>query len=170
MTAKKTEWSVRLELAGDPDEDRLDAVADAIERYAGIVGGGTAGTSFGIRLTVKARSSVEGVQAAEAIVRKALARAGVVAGPIVSHEVHTMDVVIARNLGATADTLVGLSDIARMHQFSRQRALELANHPLFPKPAATVASGRVWRLVDVERFLATPRAPGRPRRNEARVC
>lgn len=169
MATKKTEWSVRFEFASDPTEEQLDVVTDVIERYAGIVGGGRVGESFALRFSLKAASSIAAVTAAESIARKALAKAGI--DPevtIMSHDAQTMDAVIAHNMGSTTDALVGLSDIARRHGFSRQRAAELASHPAFPKPTAKVSSGRVWRLVDVERFLAIPRAPGRPKaRNTA---
>lgn len=165
MSAKKTDWSVRFEFAGDPDEDALDTLADAVERYAGIVGGGAVGHTFAVRVSVKAPTSTEAVATAEGIVRKALANVGLDAQTrIVEHEAQTMDLLIAHNRGETTDALVGLSDIAAMHGFSRQRAHELSRLPGFPKPTAALAAGRVWRLVDVERFLAMPRAPGRPRR------
>lgn len=168
MAAKKTDWSVRFELAGNPEEEALDALSDSVERYAGIVGGGTVGRTFAVRLSVKAPTSTDAVTIAEGIVRKALANVGLDAGArIVEHQAQTMDVLIAHNRGESTEALVGLSDIAAMHGFSRQRAHELSRLRGFPKPAAALAAGRVWRLVDVERFLATPRAPGRPKASTA---
>ncbi len=37
-------------------------------------------------------------------------------------------------------------------------------HADFPAPLADVASGPVWAWSDVERWLAIPRPPGRPRK------
>lgn len=165
MAPKKTEWSIRFELAGDPSEEQLDMLADAIERYAGIVGGGVVGQSFALRFTVKAPTSADAVARAERILRKALTSIGLdPEARVLGHEAQTMDVVIAHNRGQTIDALVGLTDIARMRGFSRQRAHELSRVHGFPKPIATLSAGRVWRLVDVERFLAAPRAPGRPQK------
>jgi prophage regulatory protein len=48
--------------------------------------------------------------------------------------------------------LVGLTEIGRMLGVTRQRAHQLASEAGFPKPAATVASGRVWKRQDVERW------------------
>jgi hypothetical protein len=166
MATKKVDWSVRFELAGDPTEEQLDVLADRLDRNAGIVGGGYVGRTYGVRLSLKAPTSLEAVSGATLIMRKALADIGLdPETPIVEHEAQSMDLLIAQNRGASADALVGLSDVANMHGFSRQRALELSKIAGFPKPAATLSAGRVWHLVDVERFLAMPRKPGRPRKS-----
>lgn len=166
----KQDWSVRFEFEADPREETLDDLMEALEPHAGSVGGGVVGRSFGVRIAVKASGSLDAVERAQQIVIKALANVGIdPAAKIIEHEAQTMDALMAHNRGATTETLVGLTDIARLHGFSRQRALELSKIPSFPKPAASLAAGRVWRLIDVERWLATPRKPGRPPKGEVEV-
>jgi len=57
--------------------------------------------------------------------------------------------------------LAGLAEIAGLAGVSRQRASQLAAHPDFPEPVQRLAMGPVWREADVQKFLATPRKPGR---------
>ncbi|HEY8720116.1 DNA-binding protein [Pengzhenrongella sp.] len=46
--------------------------------------------------------------------------------------------------------LVGITEIARMLNVSRQRAHQLAQTEGFPAPAAELSSGRVWETAGVE--------------------
>jgi prophage regulatory protein len=48
--------------------------------------------------------------------------------------------------------LVGVTEIGRMLDISKQRAHQLAAEPGFPKPAATITAGRVWKRADVEKW------------------
>lgn len=57
--------------------------------------------------------------------------------------------------------LAGLAEIAALAGVSRSRASQLAAHPDFPEPVQRLAMGPVWTEADVEKFLATPRTPGR---------
>lgn len=50
--------------------------------------------------------------------------------------------------------LVGIHEIAADLGVSRQRADVLARSKDFPKPAATLQMGRVWRRSDVDRWRA----------------
>jgi prophage regulatory protein len=157
------EWSVGLEFAGDPGEHELDALMEWLDEHGGSVSGGTVGETWAARIATKASSAREAGERAESIVRAAAKRCGIDAeGALVGLEVETLDHLVAVNRGADMNALVGLSDIAKAHGFSRQRAHELSRLPSFPKPAAELTAGRVWRLVDVERFLSIPRRPGRP--------
>ena len=49
--------------------------------------------------------------------------------------------------------LVGLTEIARMLDVSRQRAHQLAQTDGFPRPTAELSSGRVWETADVEAWI-----------------
>lgn len=160
---RRIEWSVGLEFVGDPGESVLDALMDALDKHGGSVGGGAVGKSFRTRLATKAATARDAGERAEGIVRSAAKRLGFGPGAVVAIDVESFDHLIATNRGVDVNALVGLSDIAKEHGFSRQRAHELAGLPGFPKPVAALTAGRVWRLVDVERFLATPRAAGRPK-------
>lgn len=57
--------------------------------------------------------------------------------------------------------LAGLAEIAGLAGVTRQRASQIAAHPDFPAPVARLAMGPVWREADVQKFLDTPRKPGR---------
>jgi predicted DNA-binding transcriptional regulator AlpA len=51
------------------------------------------------------------------------------------------------------DHLVGVQEIAKMLGITRQRVDRITRtHDDFPAPAAELASGRIWKRVDVERW------------------
>lgn len=54
--------------------------------------------------------------------------------------------------------LVGIAEIAAILGVSKQRADQLARTPAFPKPVSELASGRIWRKRDVERWIAKNRS------------
>jgi prophage regulatory protein len=61
--------------------------------------------------------------------------------------------------------LVGLAELAEMLAVSKQRAVQIADaYSDFPAPEVDLASGRVWRRADVERWIRKHpvRRPGRP--------
>lgn len=61
------------------------------------------------------------------------------------------------------DDLVGVTEIANMAGVARNTAWRWSNRGGFPRPAANLARGRVWRHGDVERWLEAKRPPlGRP--------
>ena len=59
--------------------------------------------------------------------------------------------------------LVGVHEVAKMLDVSKQRASQLAKKPEFPKPIVTLASGPVWKKVAIARhvFRIWDRRPGR---------
>jgi prophage regulatory protein len=62
--------------------------------------------------------------------------------------------------------LVGTTEIGRMLMVSRQRADQISKeYEDFPKPEATLASGRIWKRSAVERWIKRhpDRRTGRPR-------
>lgn len=50
--------------------------------------------------------------------------------------------------------LVGVSEAARILGWDRRRVATYVSRGAFPEPVAALASGRVWRREDVERFGA----------------
>ena len=65
--------------------------------------------------------------------------------------------------------LATLADFGRMAGVSRQRAWELSAREDFPKPAAVLGTGRVWRRRDLERWIeGWDRTPGRPPKRRRR--
>lgn len=53
--------------------------------------------------------------------------------------------------------LMGVAEIAERLGVSKQRAEQLTRTDRFPKPVSTLASGRIWRQRDVERWIAKHR-------------
>ena len=63
--------------------------------------------------------------------------------------------------------LVGVTEIAKILGVSRQRADQITRQfDDFPAPEVTLSTGRVWRRIAVERWIAhhPERKPGRPRK------
>ena len=60
--------------------------------------------------------------------------------------------------------LLGIAEVAKQLDVSKQRAAELARtHRLFPPPLAELASGPVWTAWQIGSFQrAWTRKPGRP--------
>lgn len=55
--------------------------------------------------------------------------------------------------------LVGVAEIAALLGVSKQRADQLTRTAAFPKPVSELASGRIWRRRDVERWIEKHRRP-----------
>jgi len=53
--------------------------------------------------------------------------------------------------------LVGAREIRDLLGVSRQRVYQLAGRDDFPRPVATLASGKVWRIEDIEGWIAEHR-------------
>jgi prophage regulatory protein len=62
------------------------------------------------------------------------------------------------------DDLLGFSEVQAVLEVGRTTAFRYTNRPDFPAPADTLASGRVWRRRDVERWAKKylPLQGGRP--------
>lgn len=57
-------------------------------------------------------------------------------------------------LDVAALDLVAMGEIADMLGVSRQRVHQLVSRSDFPKPAATLSVGRIWRRADVAKWAA----------------
>lgn len=53
--------------------------------------------------------------------------------------------------------LVGAREIRELLGVGRQRVYQLTARPDFPRPVATLASGKVWLVDDVESWIAEHR-------------
>lgn len=62
--------------------------------------------------------------------------------------------------------IVGVAEAAAIMGWDKRRVITYLDRGTFPAPAATLASGRVWRRDDVERFAADRRR--RAKRRAAR--
>lgn len=71
-----------------------------------------------------------------------------------------------RDLSQETETYLGVSELARELQVSRQRVSELRMSEAFPAPIAELAAGPVWKGSSLKRFIAGwDRRPGRPRKS-----
>jgi predicted DNA-binding transcriptional regulator AlpA len=53
--------------------------------------------------------------------------------------------------------LVGAREIRDLLGVSRQRVYQLAGRDDFPRPVAALASGKVWRIEDIQAWIAEHR-------------
>ncbi len=68
-----------------------------------------------------------------------------------------------RELDQSAESYLGVSELASVIGVSRQRVSELRTRGDFPAPVAELAAGPVWASSSLSRFLETwERKPGRP--------
>jgi predicted DNA-binding transcriptional regulator AlpA len=69
------------------------------------------------------------------------------------------------SLGVPPEELVGFAELLTLLKVSRRTAAKYAKRPDFPEPLDRLASGPVWRRVDVEAWAerTLPLATGRPR-------
>jgi prophage regulatory protein len=71
---------------------------------------------------------------------------------------------------AVADSVVGISEIARLLGVTPQRAGQITrDHADFPEPVAALAAGRVWEAEAVQAWIAAhpDRRGGRPRKQRS---
>ena len=69
-----------------------------------------------------------------------------------------------REISNEPETYLGVTEVARELNVSRQRISELRQRPDFPAPLVELAAGPVWRLSTLRRFVdGWDRKPGRPR-------
>ena len=55
-------------------------------------------------------------------------------------------------MSADDHDLMGTAEIAALLAVSRQRGLQLARDPGFPRPLAVLSMGKVWRGRDIRRW------------------
>jgi len=160
------EWNVRFEI-NRPEvaftEDHAEQVMDGLASYGPSVSYGR--HTLSARFCVEADSSQRAHQSGLRLFRSALQKTGVripVDWPIECEimAAEDFDRVLAE---PNVPELVGVHEVARMLDVSKQRASQLAKNPEFPKPVVTLASGPVWRKVAIARhvFRIWDRRPGR---------
>ena len=159
------EWSVRFEI-NRPEvaftEDHADQVMDGLASYGPSVS--YSRHTLSARFCVEADSSERAHRSGLRLFRSALQKTGVrirADWPIDCEimVVEDLDRVLAE---PDVPDLVGVDEVARMLDVSKQRASQLAKKPEFPKPVVALASGPVWKKVAVARFAGYwVRRPGR---------
>jgi predicted DNA-binding transcriptional regulator AlpA len=166
-------FSVEIETWGTaPDPAVLAALTEALAAQgaggsvasAGGLAGGV-GATFTVEIVGDPSSAVEAaVGTAVRAFERACAQAGVRHGGIARVDVMT-DAYLDRWLCREPERFAGVREVAELLGVSRQRVSELRARPGFPAPVAELASGPVWKVSSLRRFLETwDRRPGRPRK------
>jgi hypothetical protein len=166
------DWSVHVATAGPASsppltEDELDVFTVCLDTYSPAVTGSAAPEQprgWSVQLAIEdAASAEDAAQRGTSAALQAAQKAGLPAWPVVKVEATRWDIFEAEVDRPNYPELVGVAELAELCRVSRQRASTLARHSSFPEPLAELASGPVWDLRVVERFVRDwPRRPGRP--------
>ncbi len=154
-------WTCTVEAVNDA---YAGDIQDLSERVLARLGGRDASVAFGDRrivatFTVDARLVLQAVETAQKAWNKVL-----------DDELAWSTVSLSARRGDQPDDLPGLpellgvAEVAKRLDVSKQRAAELARtHRLFPPPVAELASGPVWTAWQIGAFQRSwTRKPGRP--------
>ncbi len=167
------EWSVHVESRGaDPrrwyDEADVEAVSEALEDYHSAVAGGP---YLEARLSVEAGSAEEAVSLALDAFERAIVEAfsGEERMTLSAVEAMTAERLEETLFGVDErDVLLGVAEAAEFLGVSKTRVGTLRKQERFPRPFQELASGPVWRLVDLKGFeMAWDRRPGPKRTKES---
>ncbi|GAA4439302.1 helix-turn-helix transcriptional regulator [Phytohabitans houttuyneae] len=152
-------WFIELEFTGPLEPDQMEQAAE---------GAPFAHYTAGVQV-LRLRGPLDAVEYDDAV-REAqdwpvrltgaaeLVRAGVLSGP----ERMVIETSAAR---ARMWDLLGAAEIAERLGVTTARVRQLEQRPDFPKPALTLAGGRIYRADDIDAFnRGWDRTPGRPRR------
>ena len=159
-------------LLGDLVEALVDLGAHGPSTSAGGIAGGP-GATFSVPKestpTAAAAASTE-IRHAVGIFEKACARIGLRHRGIARVDLMD-DRYLDSWLNQEPETFLGVSEVAEMLGVSKQRVSELRRtRSDFPEPVAELASGPVWAISSLRRFLDEwPRRAGRPASWEARL-
>jgi hypothetical protein len=166
------DWSVYVQAAGPAnappvDEAAVERFAESLSTYSPAVTGAIAPEHervWSAQLAVSDLDDpVRAAQVARDLVTTAARKAGLPAWPVVKLEVTEWERFDAELDEPNTPDLVGIAELAELVGVRRQRASVLARRSDFPKPLAELASGPVWDLRMVERFVrGWARKPGRP--------
>lgn len=149
-------------LAGALFVSESEVLVAPVVSWGGLAGGPA------VRASVVAADELEAARMVRKIFQDCLEDAGLAPRVIVRVDVMTESHQDAW-LAEEPEELVGVAEIASILGVSRQRVSELRGRRGFPEPVADLASGPVWRLSSLQRFLTDwPRKPGRPNVRKAR--
>ncbi len=154
-----TEWSVRIELAGEFTEEDADRVTTILAKSSPATGFGPG--DLDAQFCVEAGNAQDAIKKGVNLLMAALKKPARVTG-VEALSMEDLDRSIAES---NAPDLVGVSELAGLLKVSKQRISRLASTAEFPKPIATLAAGPIWRKITIARFAeAWERRPGRPRK------
>lgn len=169
-------WSVRIELAGKgpaPDPgDLFDLLEYLAPLHASVTGSpeepADGRSRYGASLLVEAEEVSDAVTRATSAFFAGVTKFGLPAWPLGRVEVMSEEELDAELARPSFPRLLGIAELARLLDTSKQRASQVARTAAFPKPVAELAAGPVWTEPSVRRFVEHwTRTPGRPRKRVA---
>lgn len=167
------EWSVHVESRGVDarrwyDEADVEALSEALEGHYPAVAGGP---YLEARLSVEAGSAEEAVSLALGVYERAIEEAflGEERMTLAAVEAMTAERLEEEMFGVDErEVLLGVAEAAEFLGVSKTRVGTLREQEWFPRPFQELASGPVWRLVDLKGFQMTwDRKPGPKRAKES---
>jgi hypothetical protein len=167
------DWSVYVQAAGPATDPPLDEIK--VDRFATLLSACSAAVTgavdpeqdrtWSVQLSIVNGSDqpVCAIEAAIDTVTDAAREAGLPPWPVVKLDATEWQRFEAELDRPNTPDLVGVAELAELCGVTRQRASALARSSGFPEPLAELASGPVWDLRMVERFVREwPRKSGRP--------
>ena len=167
------EWSVHVESRGVDarrwyDEADVEALSEALEGHYPAVAGGP---YLEARLSVEAGSAEEAASLALGVYERAIEEAflGEERMTLAAVEAMTAERLEEEMFGVDErEVLLGVAEAADFLGVSKTRVGALRDREWFPRPFQELASGPVWRLVDLKGFEMTwDRKPGPKRARES---
>jgi hypothetical protein len=162
------EWSVRFNISRPEvtfTEEHVDAVLDALSTQA--ASGTYSPHELSMRFTMVCPTPIRAVREGFDLFVGALGKAGIPPGEegVVEAGVEAVPDLERRIGESNLPDLVGVAEVARLLNVSKQRASELARSPEFPRPIEVLAAGPIWRKTAILRHVGLwPRKAGRPRK------
>lgn len=150
------EWSIKVEGCRPGEEgawfeaDELELVSEALAGHYPAVGGGV---SLEARITIEAQSAEEALSRALAAYQEAVEKAIGEEIEVVGAEVMTADR-LQQEMSELDDreVLLGVAEAAAFLGVSKTRVGSLREQNHFPRPVQELASGPIWRRIDLKRF------------------
>ena len=150
------EWSIKVEGRRPPEDggwfeaDELELVGESLAEHYPAVGGGP---SLEARITVEADSAGEALSRAVKLYSQAVAEALDEEIEVVAVEVMTAERLDEELLGIDdREVLLGVAETAELLGVSKTRVGNLREQSYFPEPVVELASGPVWRRIDLKGF------------------
>jgi hypothetical protein len=163
-------WTITIEaVAEEPvQEDALLAFHDLLADRGGATNfaGRRYGATFSLEPHDLASDDIgEACRAGAEIFARLAMKVGIPESQLVRLEALTWSEADAELTKPLIPELVGITEIAKRLGITRQRASALQTREGFPRPVAVLASGPVWPVPWLERFIGDwDRKPGRPRK------
>lgn len=157
------EWNVYLEYAGEVDEESLFDALEPLEPHSPSASIGD--RKFGVRLFMLAPDPAGAIQKAEAKVMRSLRSKKLNGYVLQKVEALTIEALASEAEVTNFPRLVGVAEVARMLDVTKQRVSQLMEGSQFPRPASILASTPVWLEHSIRAFKSSwDRKPGRPAR------